>query len=222
MNGMIHGGGARLSTKIADNTTITARMIKTGDTEPMGEPTTMVRRPYFHRPTPLPPCLAVVLARILSVAQLQQMTSCLKIPTTLQWRRPIPTTRDEAQARARGIPVGTRGSPVGTMIRLPVAIHMQTAHTPTTPMIVDLRLIVQTEGGGVSRARARALLALAIKVAMIATIVTITMIRAITMLTKRNSARIAAAAAVVLMMIRYFIFTYYTFLWTILTLPDIC
>ena len=96
---------------------------------------------------------------------------------------------------------------------------MQTAHTLKTPMIVDQRLIVQKEGGGVSRARARALLALAVKVATIATIVTIAMIRAITMLTKKSSARIAAA--VVLMMIRYFIFTYCTFLWTMLILPDI-
>lgn len=180
-------------------------MIETVKAEPMAvvhEPTIVLRHRYWKRPTPLPPCSAVVSERILSVAQLPlggavEMT-CRKILTTLRWRHPLRITRGAAQAGAQA---GAQDSPIGTMIRPPLGIHMLTTLTLTTrmpmiPMLVALRLIVGIEGAGASPARARVLLVLAVEAA--ATIATTrARWKAIPMLTRRSSARI------VLMMIRY-------------------
>ena len=182
-------------------------MIEIEEAETMGvvtEPTTVLRRQFWKRPMPLPLCLAVESARILSAAQHPPRASaemiCHKTPTTLLWRHPSLTTRGEVQA-------GAQGSPAGTMIRPPLVIPTPTTRMPTTrmlttPMLVDPRLIVGTEGAGASPARARVLLVLA--VVEIATIATIrARWRATPMLTRRSSAR------TVLTMIRYFIFIYF-------------
>ena len=183
-------------------------MIEIEEAETMGvvtEPTTVLRRQFWKRLMPLPLCLAVESARILSAAQhppraLAEMI-CHKTPTTLLWRHPSPTTRGEA-------PAGAQDNPVGTMIRPPLVIPTPTTRMPTTrmlttPMLVDPRLIVGIEGAGASPARARVLLVLA--VVETATIATIrAQWRAIPMLTRRSSARI------VLMMIRFILhITYY-------------
>ena len=190
-------------------------MIETVEAGRMGaviEPTTVLQHRFWHRPTPLLPCLAVVLVRTLSVAQLRpraaaEMT-CRRTPTTLRWRHPSPTTRDEAQVRAQD-------SPVGTMIRPPLVIPMPTTlmlttHMLTTPMLVDPRLIVGTEGAGANLVRARVRVLLVLAVVEAATIATIrARWRATPMLTKRSSARI------VLMMIRYL---FHIFLHTVVVL----
>ena len=185
---------------MVDSTTTSARMIEIVEAEPMGvvtEPITVPRHQFWKRPTPLPPCLAVVLARILFVVQHPPRASaemiCHKTPTTLLWRHPSLTTQGEARA-------GAQDNPVGTMIRPPLVTHTPTTLTPTTPMLVDPRLIVGTEGAGASPARVLLVLAV-VETATIATIRA--RWRATPMLMKRSSARI------VLMMIRYFIFIYF-------------